>query len=87
MPLKDYKIPGNLRSNVNSGKGRVTDDWLKLLEEPLSKHNYAKKFHALLHLEELQMEIDIRRYDMHRVPFEAKGSFLALEVLLLSITF
>ncbi|XP_064161244.1 putative helicase mov-10-B.1 isoform X1 [Anguilla rostrata] len=36
-----------------------------LLESPLSRKNYTKRFQLLLHLEELQMEVDIRKYDMH----------------------
>lgn len=27
--------------------------------------NYSHRFHLLLHLEEIQMEVDIRKYDMH----------------------
>lgn len=27
--------------------------------------NYAHRFHLLLHLEEIQMEVDIRKYDLH----------------------
>lgn len=35
-----------------------------LLESPLSWVNYTEKFHLLLYLEELQMEVDIRRYNI-----------------------
>ncbi|KAL4622450.1 putative helicase mov-10-B.1 isoform X1 [Arapaima gigas] len=35
-----------------------------LLESPLSSESYAKRFQLLLHLEELQMEVDIKKYNM-----------------------
>ncbi|RVE72922.1 hypothetical protein OJAV_G00045260 [Oryzias javanicus] len=37
----------------------------KLLDSSLDMENYSKRFHLLLHLEELQMEVDIRKYDLH----------------------
>ncbi|XP_061074539.1 putative helicase mov-10-B.1 isoform X2 [Conger conger] len=36
-----------------------------LLEAPLTAKNYTKRFQLLLHLEEIQMEVDIRKYDLH----------------------
>lgn len=38
------------------------------LETALKCTNYEKKFRLLLHLEELQMEYDIRHYDLESVP-------------------
>lgn len=35
-----------------------------LLESPLSWQNYKEKFQLLLHLEEQQMEMDIKRYNI-----------------------
>lgn len=35
-----------------------------MLESPLSWENYFEKFQLLLFLEELQMEVDIRRYNI-----------------------
>ncbi|XP_046881375.1 putative helicase mov-10-B.1 isoform X1 [Hypomesus transpacificus] len=35
-----------------------------LLFCPLRMKNYSQRFHLLLHLEEIQMEVDIRRYDL-----------------------
>ncbi|KAJ6657968.1 hypothetical protein lerEdw1_001758 [Lerista edwardsae] len=37
------------------------------LRAELTFDNYCKKFELLLHLEEIQMEVDIHRYDMHNV--------------------
>lgn len=38
------------------------------LETTLKSRNYEVKFRLLLHLEELQMEHDIRHYDLESVP-------------------
>lgn len=75
MKLGDYKYPRYLkelakqrmedseylsaaaRQNLASVKG--------LLHSPLKMKNYLHRFHLLLHLEEIQMEVDIRKYDLH----------------------
>lgn len=36
-----------------------------LLSCTLKMKNYSHRFHLLLHLEEIQMEVDIRKYDLH----------------------
>lgn len=51
-----------------------------LLEAPLQAGNYRQKFQLLLHLEEIQMEVDIRRYDMQDVPMEQDRGLLVLHV-------
>lgn len=65
-----------------------------MLESPLSWENYAEKFQLLLYLEELQMEVDIRRYNipnndrehavMVRDPVNKKLLILEVNVCLLS---
>ena len=53
------------------------------LEKKLNYDNYQEKFGMLLHVEELQMQKDIRNYDMKGVVFQQeKGDrrFLVLEV-------
>lgn len=80
---------------VLSVKGRVKQRnisahlWLFLvlirerLEKKLNFDNYKEKFGSLLHVEELQMQKDIRNYDMKGVIFnQEKGDrrFLILEV-------
>ena len=45
--------------------------------------NYKEKFDMLLHIEEIQMQKDIRNYDMKGVEFEQERTdrkFLILEV-------
>ena len=53
------------------------------LTEDLNFDNYKEKFDTLLHIEELQMQKDIRNYDMKGVTFKqdtADRRFLVLEV-------
>ena len=38
-----------------------------LLETPVDTGTYQRRFESLLHLEEIQMEVDIRKYDMEEV--------------------
>ena len=35
-----------------------------ILESPLKWENYSEKFKLLLYIEEIQMEVDIRRYNI-----------------------
>lgn len=55
------------------------------LEKKLNFDNYKEKFSLLLHVEELQMQKDIRNYDMKGVVFKQERGdrrFLILEVSL-----
>ncbi|KAG1963131.1 helicase MOV-10 [Pimephales promelas] len=36
----------------------------RVLDTPLCMKNYTERFHLLLYLEEIQMEVDIRKYDL-----------------------
>lgn len=36
-----------------------------LLQSALRMKTYSSRFHLLLHLEEIQMEVDIRKYDLY----------------------
>uniref|UniRef100_A0A8C7D9M8 RNA helicase n=1 Tax=Oncorhynchus kisutch TaxID=8019 RepID=A0A8C7D9M8_ONCKI len=46
-------------------KTKVMFTHLNLLKCPLKMRNYHHRFHLLLHLEEIQMEVDIKKYDLH----------------------
>ncbi|XP_030634044.1 putative helicase mov-10-B.1 [Chanos chanos] len=74
VKLKDYKYPVYLKELV---KYRLEDSEQlspaarqnlpsvrELLDSTLSVKNYSKRFHLLLHLEEIQMEVDITKYDL-----------------------
>ncbi|KAM8916086.1 putative helicase mov-10-B.1 isoform 3-T3 [Spinachia spinachia] len=56
MDDSEYLSPA-ARQKLASVKG--------LLRSPLKMKTYAQRFNLLLHLEEIQMEVDIRKYDLH----------------------
>uniref|UniRef100_A0A3Q3W9K6 RNA helicase n=1 Tax=Mola mola TaxID=94237 RepID=A0A3Q3W9K6_MOLML len=58
VELKQYRMPPHLNQLIKLLKK------LALLEQPLSWENYAAKFQLLLHLEEQQMEVDMKRYNI-----------------------
>ncbi|XP_033181897.1 putative helicase mov-10-B.2 isoform X2 [Anabas testudineus] len=75
LKLGDYKYPVYLKELA---KQRMEDsEYLtqtarqkltsvkSLLNCSLKMKNYSHRFHLLLHLEEIQMEVDIRKYDLH----------------------
>lgn len=64
VPLKPYKIPTNLDHLIQTLTLDYSSDKRTLLESPLSWQNYKEKFQLLLHLEEQQMEVDIKRYNI-----------------------
>ncbi|KAG9333767.1 hypothetical protein JZ751_010210 [Albula glossodonta] len=74
LPLDKYKYPPYLKDLPMFLKGYSFRNSAELqsmksrLECPLSFQNYAKRFQLLLHLEEIQMEFDIKKYDMHNAP-------------------
>uniref|UniRef100_A0A8D3CY82 RNA helicase n=1 Tax=Scophthalmus maximus TaxID=52904 RepID=A0A8D3CY82_SCOMX len=57
LDLKKYAIPPYVNQLVNALKRA-------LLQSPLSWENYAEKFQLLLFLEELQMVVDMKRYNI-----------------------
>ncbi|XP_008285144.1 putative helicase mov-10-B.2 [Stegastes partitus] len=66
VELKKYRIPSYMNQFINSLKQPTSssDRRRALLESPLSWENYTEKFQMLLYLEELQMEVDIKRYNI-----------------------
>lgn len=58
-----------------------------ILENPLNKNTYQKKFSMLMNIEELQMEVDIRRYDMKDAPMTKQRNLLLLEVRVICTMF
>ncbi|XP_072026794.1 putative helicase MOV-10 [Amphiura filiformis] len=78
--LDNATVPNALRFQLISkgGVGKVKD----IIEPPLSWSNYCSKLNTLLHVEECQMEVDIRRYDMKSVVMTQDGNprFLRLKV-------
>ncbi|XP_060073459.1 putative helicase MOV-10 [Ylistrum balloti] len=78
LSLDRYRIPGPLRKIINHGLQLNLEKYneadrnelstLKnILEMPLDFESYDKRFSALNHFEETQMEVDIRKYDLDAV--------------------
>lgn len=69
-----------MRLELNQGK--FGEDLSALLnsEMGLQMSDYPKKFASLLHIEELQMEVDIRHYDLEDTTLTPDGQFLVLKV-------
>uniref|UniRef100_A0A8C3BIF9 RNA helicase n=1 Tax=Cairina moschata TaxID=8855 RepID=A0A8C3BIF9_CAIMO len=84
IPLSTYPYPKSLKETIKLGpKTDPASSWVKmlsLLEAPLQAGNYQQKFQLLLHLEEIQMEVDIRRYDMQEVTMVQDRELLVLNV-------
>ncbi|XP_044065664.1 putative helicase mov-10-B.2 [Siniperca chuatsi] len=66
VELKQYRIPAYMNQLIKSLKQFTffSDTRRALLESPLSWENYSEKFQLLLYLEEQQMEVDIKRYNI-----------------------
>ncbi|NXD77706.1 SDE3 helicase, partial [Halcyon senegalensis] len=84
IPLNTYQYPKSLKDTILLGPDASDNSsWAamqSLLEEPLNAENYQQKFQLLLHLEEIQMEVDIHRYDMEDVPMVQDRALLVLDV-------
>ena len=78
VPLDNYHVPFNLRKSLNQGK--LDEDLLDLLDTPIDMKNHHHKFSTLLHIEELQREVDIHHYDMENATLHPEGKFLVLQV-------
>ncbi|XP_031700309.1 putative helicase mov-10-B.2 [Anarrhichthys ocellatus] len=66
IELKKYQIPAYMNQLIQSLKHSTYfgDKRRALLDSPLSWENYTEKFQLMLYLEELQMEVDIKRYNI-----------------------
>ncbi|GAQ77983.1 RNA helixase SDE3 [Klebsormidium nitens] len=73
--LPEYRIPAGVRNAVSRGEEPP------VLEEELSAENYRNRMGALLHVEELQMGVDIQTFNMEGAELQRSGAgFLALKV-------
>ncbi|NWR45091.1 SDE3 helicase, partial [Regulus satrapa] len=82
--LGTYQYPKSLKDTILLGpNSSASSSWAamrSLLEAPLQAENYHEKLQLLLHLEEIQMEVDIRRYDMQDVTMARDRALLVLQV-------
>uniref|UniRef100_A0A9J8BGF7 RNA helicase n=1 Tax=Cyprinus carpio carpio TaxID=630221 RepID=A0A9J8BGF7_CYPCA len=60
VKLNPYQYPPYLKELA---KHKMED--FERLSAPLCMKNYKERFHLLLHLEEIQMEVDIKKYDLY----------------------
>ncbi|CAA7026526.1 unnamed protein product [Microthlaspi erraticum] len=72
--LPRYEIPKEIREMIE--RKEVPDDF----NEGLTVKNYSNYFKTLLVMEELQLEEDMRAYDMENVSMRRRGLYLSLEV-------
>ncbi|XP_014786677.1 RNA helicase Mov10l1 isoform X1 [Octopus bimaculoides] len=76
--LGQYRVPQEIRNAViNSDELREV---FPFLEETLCYENYESKFSLLLYLEEIQLDIDIRAFDLEQVCLNIVGEYLSLKV-------
>ncbi|XP_019633549.1 PREDICTED: putative helicase mov-10-B.1 [Branchiostoma belcheri] len=75
-----YNIPSDLRWQL---RGRGSDMLSGELSGALTFAGYSGRFGKLLHTEEIQMEVDIQRYNMDDVPLQKDNNprLLRLRVL------
>ena len=79
--LGDYSIPSDIRYSVKKGGSKVSGAVKEVIKSTsLEPEAYLEKFHALLYLEELQMETNIRDFDMEHAELVKEGKLLSLEV-------
>ncbi|XP_038054523.1 putative helicase MOV-10 [Patiria miniata] len=76
--IKRYSIPNHLRWMLNN-KNQV-EEVKKDIQPALAWSNYSHKLSTLLHIEECQMEVDIKRYDMRGVTMKQDSRFLRLQI-------
>ncbi|XP_064632903.1 uncharacterized protein LOC135491148 [Lineus longissimus] len=76
--LPQFLVPSDLRDCIYDGEDPVA--LYPVLQKPLMFSTYSQKFSLLLHLEEIQMEIDIHEYNLERVCLRPVAEFLALKV-------
>ncbi|XP_035677058.1 putative helicase MOV-10 [Branchiostoma floridae] len=90
IELESYTVPPTLRRLINRGlvekedmpEADKTDLHITraLLENSMTIDTLSPRFSCLLHMEEVQMEVDIRRYDMQGAVMSRKGNMLLLKV-------
>ncbi|XP_022081029.1 RNA helicase Mov10l1-like [Acanthaster planci] len=78
VKLPQYPVPRDMRTCVLE-EGDLVSVCPQLMES-LSLENFSRRFSALLHLEEIEMDEGMREFDMDRASMRPRGEFLSLEV-------
>lgn len=79
VSLPQAPVPLKLWQQLEESESSVLAE-NKVLREPLNAFNYQQKLTILLHLEEAQMNFQMRQFAMERVSFCRHGEFLSLIV-------
>uniref|UniRef100_A0A8C5MGK4 RNA helicase n=1 Tax=Leptobrachium leishanense TaxID=445787 RepID=A0A8C5MGK4_9ANUR len=83
VPLQNFTPPDQVRYEIEAGVFTKSGQSSGLLSSNLDFNNYDKKFSLMLYLEEIQMELDIRRYDQtdqKMKPDDKNRNLLVLDV-------
>ena len=76
VPLPSYRIPPHLESSMKTDRlFEAFED-----EENDTPEKYSEKFSKLLHVEELQMKLDIEKYQMRSAKLIKEFPYLTLAV-------
>ncbi|XP_041460739.1 RNA helicase Mov10l1-like [Lytechinus variegatus] len=80
LPVKLGYYPVGKRLKECYAEKRDVTEICPQLKQSLRPDNYFTIFSALLHIEELKMEVDMREFDLERASMRPRGEFLSLEV-------
>ncbi|XP_064093385.1 uncharacterized protein LOC135206091 isoform X2 [Macrobrachium nipponense] len=78
MSLPQYHIPTELWTAIANEEKAC--DVAPVLKEATNPENYQDRFSVLLYLEEIEMILQLRRFDIARTTFSPHGEFLSLTV-------
>ncbi|XP_031573706.1 RNA helicase Mov10l1-like [Actinia tenebrosa] len=78
IKLKMYSVPRDIRNCIMDDRDLTA--LVPVLTEPLTMQNHAAKFGTLLYAEELQMELDMREFDLQNVTMDLYREYLSLRV-------
>jgi len=80
--MKQYPIPEAILDELQYEDmvGSELIDRFPTLAEELSAENHEKKFHTLLHLEEVAVEHELQKHNLSCVPLQRAGPYLTLTV-------
>ncbi|XP_065066757.1 RNA helicase Mov10l1-like [Rhopilema esculentum] len=76
--LKSYEVPLDIKDCILSGK--QLEDVVPDVVLPLSMENHRPKLDALLFAEEIEMEEEMREFDLEKVTLRQMGEYLVLAV-------